>query len=218
VELFEQIRREYEHGAGTIQGVARKLGVHRRLVREALMDAIPRPRKVALRERPKLLAGVAFIDAILQGDRKAPRKQRHTAHRIWCRLRAELAQVTVAESTVRAYVRERKRELGLLASETFVPQSYGFGQEGQVDWYEAYAEIDGERQKVFIFCMRSMASGAGFHCAYRHASQQAFLEAHEWAFAYFGGTFAVLRYDFVPGHKIVILFPSELCGRIYFSP
>src|SRR5260370_31469985 len=43
--------------------------------------------------------------------------------------------------------------------------------------------------------MRSMASGAGFHCAYRHASQQAFLEAHELAFAYFGGTFAVLRYD-----------------------
>ncbi len=40
-----------------------------------------------------------------------------------------------------------------------------------------------------------MASGAGFHCAYPHASQQAFLEAHELAFAYFGGVFAVLRYD-----------------------
>ena len=47
VELFEQIRREYEHGAGTINGVARKLGIHRRLVREALSDAIPRERKVA---------------------------------------------------------------------------------------------------------------------------------------------------------------------------
>ncbi len=85
MELFEQIRREYEHGVGTIQGVARKLGVHRRLVREALTDAMPRPRKVAPRERPKLSAAVVFIDAILQGDRKAPRKQRHTAHRIWCR-------------------------------------------------------------------------------------------------------------------------------------
>ena len=66
---------------------------------------------------------------------------------------------------------------------------------GQVDWYEAWVDIDGERQKVYVFCMRSMASGAAFHCAYRHASQQAFLEAHEWAFAYFGGVFAVLRYD-----------------------
>jgi transposase len=195
VELFEQIRREYEHGVGTINGVAKKLGMHRRLVREALSDAIPRERKVARRERPKLAGGVAFIDAILEADRKAPRKQRHTAHRIWCRLRAELAEVTVAESTVREYVRERKVALGLLRAETFVPQSYRFGQEGQVDWYEAWAEIEGERQKVYIFCMRSMASGAGFHCAYPHASQQAFLEAHEWAFAYFGGTFAVLRYD-----------------------
>lgn len=195
VELFEQIRREYEHGVGTINGVARKLGVHRRLVREALNDAVPRERKVAVRERPKLLFGASFIDAILESDRKAPRKQRHTAHRIWCRLRCELPEVMVAESTVREYVRERKLELGLLRAETFVPQSYRYGQEGQVDWYEAYAEIEGERQKVYIFCMRSMASGAGFHCAYPHASQQAFLEAHEWAFEHFGGTFAVLRYD-----------------------
>ena len=45
VELFEEIRREYEFGIGTIQGVARKFGVHRRLVREALNDAMP-PQKV----------------------------------------------------------------------------------------------------------------------------------------------------------------------------
>ena len=57
MELFEQIRREYEHGVGTISGVAKKLGMHRRLVREALRDAMPRERKVALRERPKLAGG-----------------------------------------------------------------------------------------------------------------------------------------------------------------
>src|SRR5260221_13220105 len=43
--------------------------------------------------------------------------------------------------------------------------------------------------------MRSMASGAAFHRAYLHATQQAFLEAHELAFAYFGGVFRKLRYD-----------------------
>jgi len=48
---------------------------------------------------------------------------------------------------------------------------------------------------VFVFCMRSMASGAAFHCAYLHATQQAFLEAHESAFAWFGGVFRKLRYD-----------------------
>ena len=46
-----------------------------------------------------------------------------------------------------------------------------------------------------MFCLRSMASGGAFHRAYPHANQQAFLEAHELAFAYFGGVFRVLRYD-----------------------
>ena len=103
LELFEQIRREYEHGVGTIKGVARKLGVHRRLVREALADAVPKERKKPERERPKLSQAIPFVDAILIADRKAPRKQRHTAHRIYDRLRVEMPSVSVAESTVREY-------------------------------------------------------------------------------------------------------------------
>jgi transposase len=195
VELFEQIRREYEHGVGTIKGVARKFGVHRRMVREAIASAVPPARKASLRERPRVGPAAAFIEEILQADRKAPRKQRHTAHRIWVRLRRELPEAVVAESTVRRYVRQRKRELGLAGGETFIPQSYPWGQEAQVDWYEAWAELDGERQKLYVFCMRSMASGGAFHRAYPHASQQAFLEAHELAFQYFGGVFAILRFD-----------------------
>jgi transposase len=48
---------------------------------------------------------------------------------------------------------------------------------------------------VQVFSMRSMAHGAAFHCAFLHATQQAFLEAHELAFAYFCGVFRKLRYD-----------------------
>jgi hypothetical protein len=166
VELFEQIRREYEHGVGTIKGVARTLGVHRRMVREAIANAIPPARKKPLRERPKMGPALEFIDSILEADRKAPRKQRHTARRIWVRLRKELPEIDVAECTVRSYVRHRKRELGLKVSETFVPKSYHWGQEAQVDWYEVFAELGGEEQKVFVFCMRSMASGGSFHQAY----------------------------------------------------
>ena len=195
MELFEQIRREYAYGVGTIQGVANKLGVHRRMVREALADAVPRERKITLRRRPKLEAAVAFIEAILEGDRTAPRKQRHTAHRIWCRIRAEMPEVDAAESSIRRYVRGRKIQLRLVGQETFIPQSYAWGGEAQVDWYEAYADICGERELAYVFCMRSMASGGAFHCAFPHASQQAFLEAHERAFAYFSGVFKTLRYD-----------------------
>lgn len=195
MELYEEIRREYEHGAGTIRAVARKLGVHRREVRKALNSAVPAERKIPDRERSKLAAAIPFIDEILESDRKVHRKQRHTAHRIFTRIRREMPEVAVAESTVRQYVREKKQAMGLLGRETFVPQSYTWGGEAQVDWYEGYAEFDGESRKTYLFCLRSMASGGAFHRAYPHANQQAFLEAHELAFAYFGGVFRVLRYD-----------------------
>jgi hypothetical protein len=65
VELFEQMRRDYEHGEGTIRGVARKFGVHRRMVREALASSLPAKRKPAERACPKLGAVKDFIDAIL---------------------------------------------------------------------------------------------------------------------------------------------------------
>jgi len=195
VELFEQIRREYEFGVGTIAGVAKKLGVHRRMVREAIGNALPKPRKKTQRRRWKVETAADFVDAILEADRKAPRKQRHTAHRIWERIQHELPACQIGERTVRHYVQQRKLEVGMKVGETCVPQSYAWGAEAQVDWYEAHANLSGERVKLQVFAMRSMASGAAFHCAYRHATQQAFLEAHERAFAYFGGLFRKLRYD-----------------------
>jgi len=171
------------------------MGIHRRMVREAVLSAVPVERKTPKRERPKLEPVMTFVDAILEADKTAPRKQRHTAHRIWCRIRGEMAEVKVAESTIRRYVRKRKIELNLTKRETFIPQSYAWGQEAQVDWYEAFADIGGEREKVYVFCMRSMASGGAFHYAFPHCSQQAFLEAHELGFAYFVGVFQTLRYD-----------------------
>jgi transposase len=195
VELFEQIRLEYEFGAGTIQGVARKLRVHRRVVREAIRSAIPLRCKKTEHPHWKMAPAVEFIDAILEADRKAPRKQRHTARRIWERIRAEVPGCTAAERTVRQYVERRKAALGLVRQETFVPQSYDWGVEAQVDWYEAYADLDGERVKLQVFSLRSMASGAAYHRAYLRATKQAFLEAHELAFHYFAGVFRRLRYD-----------------------
>ena len=215
VELFEQIRLEYEFGVGTIQGVSRKLRVHRRVVREAIQSAIPARRKKTERPHVKMAPAAAFIDSVLEADRKAPRKQRHTAKRIWERIRAEVPGCTAAERTVRLYVEQRKEALGLARRETFVPQSYDWGVEAQVDWYEAYADLDGERVKLQVFSLRSMASGAAYHRAYLRATQQAFLEAHELAFHYFGGVFRRLRYDNLSSavKKILRGYERELTAR-----
>ena len=92
----------------------------------------------------------------------------------------------VAESSVRRYVeRAEDARLGLIATGDVRSADLRLGQEAQVDWYEAYADLGGERCKMQVFCMRSMASGGAFHRAYPRATQQAFLEAHEVAFAYF---------------------------------
>ena len=194
VELFEEIRREYKYGVGTIKGVAKKLGVHRRLVRQAIKDALPPERKTQDRSRPILGPVQSFIDEILEADRQAPRKQRHTAHRIYVRIDQE-RHYKIAESTVRQYVRQRKRQMGLGGGEIYIPQSYQWGDQAQVDWYEASVMLGGQEQKAQIFSCRSMASGGAFHRAYERATQQAFLEAHEAAFDYFGGVFRTLRYD-----------------------
>ena len=129
------------------------------------------------------------------GPQSAAEATAHGASYLWQRIQHELPECNIAERTVRQYVQQRKAELGLKAREAFVPQSYAWGAEAQVDFYESHADLGGERVKLQVFAMRSMASGAAFHCAYRHATQQAFLEAHERAFAYFGGVFRKLRYD-----------------------
>lgn len=195
VELFERIRRDREREGLSIRELARRHGVHRRAVRQALASALPPPRKrPERRSAPKLGPYRPLIDEWLRADREAPRKQRHTAKRIWQRLLDEFG-AEVAETTVREYVRRRLRELGEPPEEAFVPQVYEPGEEAEVDWGEAVIEIAGQPRTVQVFLMRACYSGATFVTAFERQTQQAFLEAHVEAFTFFGGVFQTIRYD-----------------------
>jgi transposase len=194
VELFELIRRDHYIQGHGIRRIARERGIHRRLVRQALSAALPPPRRSPVRE-PQVLTWALreVIDQWLAADQDAPRKQRHTGTRIYERLVQEQGYQGSAV-TVRMYVGRRRREVNLPA-EAYVPQGYVPGQEAQVDWYEAEVEFASGRQTVQFFVMRACYSGREFHHAFPRQTQQAFLEGHVAAFAYFGGVFARLRYD-----------------------
>ncbi len=195
VELFEQIRRDRDREGLSIRALAARHGVHRRAVRQALASALPpAKRSPAGRPAPKLGDYRALIDEWLEADREAPRKQRHTAKRIWRRLVDEHG-ADVAETTVRDYVRARRRAMGWPVGEVFVPQVHAPGAEAEVDWGEARVELAGVSTRVHLFLMRASFSGAAFCQASLVETQQAFLELHVEAFAWFGGVFAGVRFD-----------------------
>lgn len=195
VELFEQIRRDHDREGLSIHALARRHGVHRRTVRQALEFPVPPLRKRPEgRSAPKLGAFRDVIDSWLSADLEAPCKQRHTAKRVHQRL-AEEHGADVSERQVRRYVRERRRALGLPVDEVFVPLCHEPGAEAEVDWGRASVVIAGVLTEVFLFLMRACFSGACFVAAFPRETQQAFLEAHVAAFEFFGGVFATVRYD-----------------------
>ncbi|MGP0103595.1 MAG: IS21 family transposase, partial [Solirubrobacteraceae bacterium] len=134
VELFERIRRDRDREGLSIRALAERHGVHRRAVRQALACPVPPAKRSPVRRpAPKLGVYRALIDAWLEADRQAPRKQRHTAKRVWARLVDEHG-ADVAETTVRDYVRARKRAMGWPVGEVFVPQVHAPGVGAEVDW------------------------------------------------------------------------------------
>jgi transposase len=195
VELFEQIRRDRRIEGLSIRELAERHRVHRRTVRQALASALPPARKAyPRRPRPAIDPYIEVIDSWLLADRDVPRKQRHTARRVWQRLVAE-HDATLAEVTVSRYVTARRVELGLHRVEVAVPQAHPAGAEAEVDFGEFRATIAGVLTTLWLFVMRLSHSGKAFHVAFATQAQEAFLEGHVAAFTCFGGVPARIRYD-----------------------
>ena len=158
------------------------------------MSATPRPRQPVTRPAPVLDPFKLIIDGWLEEDRKAPRKQRHTARRVWQRLVDE-HRATVGESTVRRYVAEVRRRQPAVLADVMVPQRHLPGDEAEVDFGRVTFWLDEVETFGWMFVMRLSASARGFHRVYLNEAQQAFLDGHVRAFEHFGGVPERVRYD-----------------------
>lgn len=194
VELFEMVRKSYFVEGESIRSLSRKHHVHRRTVRQALERAEPKRLAVGSSKAGVLTETIcAAIDEILRADRRAPKKQRHTAEVLYHRLVSEY-NYTGALPTLRKYLGSRRRALNI-SVEGFVPQYYEAGEIAEVDWYEAYIIFLGTKRKIYIFEMRACYSGREFHLGFFKQDQASFIEGHVAAFRYFGGVFKKIRYD-----------------------
>ena len=190
VDTYFRVRRACLVEGMSVREASRVFGLHRDTVRKMLANATPQgyTRKGPPR-KPKLEPFTGVIDAILEADSRAPRKQRHTAKRIFERLRDEYG-FEGQQTIVKDYVREHRRRVG----EMFVPLSHGPGH-AQCDFGEALAVIAGVERKVHYFVLDLPHSDGCFAKAYPGETTEAFLDGHVSAFAFLGGVPQSVLYD-----------------------
>jgi transposase len=190
VELYARVRRAVVVDKMSEREAAKQFGLARETVRKMLRYSVPPGyRRQQPVRRPKLDAWTGAIDQILEDDKAEGRKQRHTAKRIFERLRDEHAY-TGGYTIVKDYVRLRK----LSQREMFVPLAHPPG-DAQADFGEAMVVIGGVERKAHYLAMDLPQSDDCFVMAFPAETTEAFLEGHNHAFAYFGGVPRTILYD-----------------------
>jgi transposase len=190
VEIYARVRHSVLIEGISERAAAERFGINARTVSKMLRFSVP-PGYVRTKPpfRPKLDAFVGIIDAILAADKEQPRKQRHTAKRIFERLRDEHG-FTGKVSIVKDYVsgwRQRTQEM-------FVPLEHPPGH-AQVDFGEAIGTIGGVERKIHFFAMDLPYSDAIFVVGYPAETTEAFCDGHVKAFEFFDGVPQSILYD-----------------------
>lgn len=194
MDQYEFIRTGHRVYRKSIKQLQRETGHARNTIKRALkMEYLEYPERKS-QGFPMLGEYHKTIDEWLKADKVQPKKQRHTARRVYNRLVDELGFIG-CESNVRRYVREAKRRLGVGSVKVFIPLDPEYAREAEVDWGNGIAIIAERRMRIHIFCMRSRFSGNPFVCVYPCERQQVLFDAHMRAFEFFGGVFETLVYD-----------------------
>ena len=182
MEMYAKVRRACMVEGMGIREAAREFGLHRDTVRKMLRCSIPPGyRRSKPVRRPKLEPYMVVIEGILEGDRGAPKKQRHTVKRIYDRLREEHGFVG-GYTIVKDYVRERRRR----TREMFVPLAHPPGH-AQCDFGQGKAVIEGVERKIHYFVLDLPHSDGCFVEAYPAETTEAFCDGHVSAFSFLGG-------------------------------
>ena len=190
VDVYLRVRRAIMVEGMSIREASRVFGLHRDTVRKMVAYSVPPGyRRHRPPRRPKLDSFTRVIDRILEDDLGIAKKQRHTAKRIFERLRDEYGfggQYTI----VKDYVREHRRR----TREMFVPLSHSPGH-AQCDFGEARVVIGGVEQKAHYLVLDLPHSDGCFVKAYPAETTEAFLDGHVSAFAFLGGVPQSILYD-----------------------
>ena len=190
VELYARVRRACMVDGMSTREAARVFGLHRDTVRKMLEYSVPPGyRRESPPRRPKLDPYRGVIDRIREDDRSLPKKQCHTAKRIYERLRAEHS-FTGRYTIVKDYVREQRRR----TREMYVPLSHPPG-DAQCDFGQAKAVIEGVEQTIHYFVLDLPHSDACFVKAYPAETTEAFCDGHVSAFSFLGGVPRSILYD-----------------------
>ena len=190
VDMYFRVRRACLVEGMSIREASRVFGLHRDTVRKMLSHPVPPGyRRKRPPHRPKLEPFTGVIDRILEDDLSAPKKQRHTAKRIFERLREE-HRFDGGYTIVKDYVRERRRH----TREMFVPLTHPPGH-AQCDFGQAWATIDGEKRRIHYFVMSLPHSDGIFVKAYPGETTEAFCDGHVSAFRFLGGVPQSILYD-----------------------
>jgi transposase len=190
MEQWRTIRRRVLVEGVSKRQILRETGLHRVTLEKILRhSAPPGYRRVKPVKKPKIGPYLGRIRQILEADREVPRKQRHTAKRIWERLREE-AGFAGGYTIVKDAVRELKARSG----EVFVPLLQRPG-DAQVDFGFALAKVAGVLRKIAFFVISLPYSDAAFVMAFPRECTETFWEGHVRAFGFFGFVPSLIRYD-----------------------
>ena len=181
VDKFALIRQLRKQGL-TVREIAAQLHHSPKTILKALAQPEPQP-YTRTEPRPAPVFGPfrSIVDAILEADRTAPRKQRHTAAQLHRRLVAEYGYEG-SYHQVRRYLRQRR----LAQRETFIPLDHRPGVRAEADFGHIQVDFPEGRRPVPVLLVTWSYSNAPFAIALPTERTEAILHGLVEAFHFFG--------------------------------